>query len=80
MAAGKETGAMLPAPIPKLTGLALDNSGSGFAQGFAHAIPVRRCVRCGVRVENPNLGGHGRAAGLFGPLWCLWCADGGRGS
>ena len=40
------------------------------------APPVRRCVRCGVRVENPNLGGHGRAAVLFGPLWCLRCADG----
>ena len=60
----------------KLTRLALDNSGSGFAQGFAHAMPVRRCVRCGVRVENLNLGGHDAPTAFRGPLWCLRCADG----
>jgi hypothetical protein len=53
-----------------------DNPGSRFAQGFAHAMPVRRCVRCGVPVENLNLGGHDAPSAFRGALWCYRCADG----
>jgi hypothetical protein len=36
---------------------------------------VRRCVACGTRVTNRNLGGHERRCALSSPLWCLDCAD-----
>jgi len=37
--------------------------------------PVRRCVACGARVTNRNLGGNNGRSALSGPLWCLQCAD-----
>lgn len=38
------------------------------------STPIRRCVVCGVRITNRNLGGYsGRSA--LRPLWCLSCAD-----
>jgi hypothetical protein len=74
MAAGKETGATLPAPISKLTGLRGAYHFAQIVQGFA--APVRCCVVCGVAVENLNLGGHDAPSAFRGPLWCLVCADG----
>ena len=35
----------------------------------------RRCVSCGRRITNRNLGGNDRRSALSGPLWCLRCAD-----
>jgi len=76
MPPGNANAALAKRRREKLTGLPEDNSGNGFSQGFAPAMPIRRCVRCGVRVENPNLGGHDAPSAFRGPLWCLVCADG----
>ena len=35
----------------------------------------RRCVSCGRRITNRNLGGNDRRSALSGPLWRLSCAD-----
>jgi hypothetical protein len=75
MDAGKETGAMLPAPDAKLTGLPGAYYFAPIAQGFT-VPPVRCCVMCGVPVTNSNLGGHDAPSAFRGPLWCLVCADG----
>ena len=37
--------------------------------------PVRRCVVCGSRVTNRNLGGYNGRSALSGTLWCSRCAD-----
>jgi len=67
-------------PIPKLnwtetTAASAPLQPCPAVQEFA-APPVRRCVVCGVPVENLNLGGHDAPSAFRGPLWCLRCADG----
>jgi hypothetical protein len=59
MAAGKETGATLPAPISKRIGLRGAYYFPAIVQGVATS-PVRCCVVCGVPVTNFNLGGQAR--------------------
>jgi hypothetical protein len=36
---------------------------------------TRRCVACGTRVTNRNLGGYSGRSALSGSLWCDRCAD-----
>jgi hypothetical protein len=38
--------------------------------------PARRCLACGCRVTNRNLGGYSGRSALSGSLWCYYCADG----
>jgi hypothetical protein len=42
--------------------------------------PARRCVACGCRVTNRNLGGDNGLSALSGSPWCCDCADGRRPS
>jgi hypothetical protein len=46
----------------------------GFLQPAKSA--ARRCVACGCRVTNGNLGGYNGRSALSGSLWCCDCADG----
>jgi hypothetical protein len=36
---------------------------------------ARRCVVCGKRVDNANLGGYDGRSARTGPVWCVNCAD-----
>ena len=36
---------------------------------------IRRCVACGCRVTNRNLGGYDGRSALSADLWCYSCAD-----
>ena len=48
-----------------------------FPQVFSRRrAATRRCVACGSRVTNRNLGGNDGRSALSGPVWCLSCADG----
>ena len=42
--------------------------------------PARRCVACGCRVTDRNLGCYNGRSALSGSLWCCECADGRRTS
>lgn len=61
----------LQAPIPKPIKL---------LQAYLRSLSVqpkgRRCLVCGVRISNANLGGHSRSSALAGPLFCFLYADG----
>ena len=75
MPPGNANAALAKRRREKLTGLAGAYHFAPIVQGFA-TPSVRRCVRCGVRVENLNLGGHDAPTAFRGDLWCLRCADG----
>jgi hypothetical protein len=59
-----------PASTPKPTRLLRQ-----YLVSLALQPGARRCLGCGVCINNRNLGGHARKAALAGRLWCLRCAD-----
>jgi len=64
-----KTGALLHAPKTiRLLRLYL------LSVGAQPANAMRRCVACGCRVDNANLGGHARKSALAGQVWCEKCA------